>query len=162
MRVSLWSTALLCISTVVSLSQATLEAASTRAISRESVRNPRAATAVIVVGERAPELEQYAARELQKYLYQVSGELLPVQSDARTPAASAFIVGQPTTNRAIARLTARGIFSVTSDDPGPEGYALKTTESNRHPLLAITGSDQSAPFMECMDSSKTTSASGST
>ena len=34
--------------------------------------------ATIVVGKGAPALEQLAAKELQKYLYAATGELLPI------------------------------------------------------------------------------------
>jgi hypothetical protein len=36
----------------------------------------------IIVGANAPEMEKYAARELQRYLYEISGTLLPINSDS--------------------------------------------------------------------------------
>ena len=52
----------------------------------------------IIVGDKACELERYAARELQRYLYQISGQMLHLVSDAEPVEKPSFIIGREKTN----------------------------------------------------------------
>jgi hypothetical protein len=56
----------------------------------------------IVVGPEAPELERYAATELQRYLRMLFGATVPVTDDA-SGTAPLVLIGSPNTNPAIAR-----------------------------------------------------------
>src|SRR5689334_18257632 len=51
----------------------------------------------ILLGENASPMEQYAARELQRYLYQVSGSLLRIEAAAPAVKLSGlvFLLGRP-------------------------------------------------------------------
>jgi hypothetical protein len=95
----------------------------------------------IVVGAQAPEMEKYAARELQRYLYEISGALLPVVSDASTIDRATFIVGQKSTNARINDFVNSWDFTVGPADPGPQGYVLKKLAANNQEVIAIAGSD---------------------
>jgi hypothetical protein len=96
---------------------------------------------VIVVGAGAPDLEVYAARELQRYLFRLTGTLPDLVDDTVVSADPAFVVGTPDTNRVLAAMVAAGQLQVTPHDPGPQGYALKRAVVNGRDLLAIAGSD---------------------
>ena len=102
---------------------------------------PSAIDAEILIGARASELEQYAAKELQRYLYQVSGSFLTIrkgQEEARKPS---FIIGTAETSPAIQKLVSAKLLAVSSSDPGPQGYALKKVTWKGHDAIAIAGSD---------------------
>ena len=102
----------------------------------------------IVIGPNAPAMEQYAARELQRYLYQVSGSFLPIESvnlEARL-AGPVFVIGTRESNPLIAKLAAEGQVQVSTTDPGPQSYVLKKVgQASRMPnstaTLVIAGSD---------------------
>ena len=102
----------------------------------------------IVIGQHAAAIEQYAARELQRYLYQVSGSFLTIE--AATPegelSGRVFLLGTRESNPLIARLAEEGQFQVSAGDPGPEGYVLKKVGQasrlqNAAGILIIAGSE---------------------
>ncbi len=96
----------------------------------------------IMLGSTATELETYAARELQRCLYQLSGELLPiVADDARLDKAS-FVVGRPENNKLLQELLIQGTLTVSAVDPGEQGYVLKKLTYNEKKVVVITGSDK--------------------
>jgi hypothetical protein len=105
-------------------------------------------TGHIVIGPNAPALEQYAARELQRYLYQVSGAFLPIETAKpdRKLAGRAFLLGTRESNPLIAGLAEAGQIQISASDPGPQGYVLKKLgPASRLPgptgTLVIAGSD---------------------
>jgi len=95
----------------------------------------------IIIGSQSSPLERYAARELQRYLYQVSGTLLEIRQDVTDIRTPAFVIGQVTTNPLVHDLVHAGELTVAADDPGPQGYVLKKISINGRPLIAIAGSD---------------------
>ncbi|MHB1000614.1 MAG: alpha-glucuronidase family glycosyl hydrolase [Armatimonadota bacterium] len=97
--------------------------------------------ASIIIGANAPAKEQYAAKELQRYIYQLSGVQLPIKDDSAPVNGQAFIVGTPGTNQLIKSAVGSGMISVTPTDPGPEGYVLKRTKIQNADVLFIAGSD---------------------
>lgn len=100
-----------------------------------------AASKQIIVGAGAPEMEKYAARELQRYLYEISGELVPINTDSASINMISFVVGQRTTNGKINDFVNAGQFTVGPTDPGAQGYVLKSFTYNSQLVLAIAGSD---------------------
>ena len=96
----------------------------------------------IVVGRNAPDKEIYAAKELQRYIYALSGLMLPIRDAGSSIDKPSFILGQPSTNSLISALVASGKISISASDPGPEGYALKTTKIDGSNALVIAGSDE--------------------
>lgn len=98
--------------------------------------------AQIVVGAKAPPLEQYAAVELQRYLHSLTGELVPIRADDAPLTTDSFVIGQPATNRRIDELVAKGALAVSAADPGEQGYVLRKLSSpGQSEILAIAGSD---------------------
>ncbi len=102
----------------------------------------------IVIGPNASAIEQYAARELQRYLYQVSGSLLAIEKAEpnRTLSGQVFLLGTRDSNPLIAQLAEAGQVQISATDPGPQGYVLKRV-AQASPLprstetLVIAGSD---------------------
>jgi hypothetical protein len=93
-------------------------------------------------------MEQYAARELQRYLYQVSGRFLPIERahPGGTPSGRVFLLGTRESNPLIARLAAGGQIQISASDPGPQSYVLKKVGqssrlSSSTETLVIAGSD---------------------
>lgn len=101
-----------------------------------------AVDARIVVGEHAPAMEVYAARELQRYLYELSGSLVPITDDGAPLAGRTFVVGQPSTNRIVKAMVDSGTLQVSPSQPGPDGYALKKAMIGGAEVLAVAGSDE--------------------
>ncbi|MCX6873310.1 MAG: malectin domain-containing carbohydrate-binding protein [Verrucomicrobia bacterium] len=103
--------------------------------------------AQIVVGAAAPALEQYAAAELQRYLYARTGELLPIRTDEAPLNKDSFLIGQKSTNRHISEWVSAGTLAVDTSDPGEQGYVLRKIvtqgQGGQGPreILAIAGSD---------------------
>ena len=95
----------------------------------------------VVVGVNATSIERYAARELQRYVYQVSGRPPHIVTDLTNVHRPSFVVGQRHTNRLLKKLVADGHLKLSPKDPGPEGYVLKTIQIDGPPLLAIGGCD---------------------
>src|ERR1039458_2297822 len=102
----------------------------------------------IVLGPNASAMEQYAARELQRYLYQVSGTFLAIETAKPDGKLSGlvFLLGTRESNPLIAKLAEEGQFVISGSDPGPQGYVLKkVAQASRRPnpteTLVIAGSD---------------------
>ena len=98
----------------------------------------------ITIGEQATPLETYAARELQRYLYQISGTFLEINKAAGNVSKppSGFILGQRATNPAIELLANQGRLGISPADPGPQGYVLKKINMpSGGETIVIAGSD---------------------
>lgn len=91
----------------------------------------------IVVGKKASEMERYAVRELQRYWYQLSGTLPEVRTGATGNANILFVVGTKDSNPQVGETV-----SVSPEDPGPQGYVLKTVAQDGKRVLVIAGSDE--------------------
>ena len=104
------------------------------------VADNAAATRRIVVGEQATPVEQLAARELQRYLWQVSGVFLEIKTGGEVPSGS-ILMGQRQTNPLIDRLVADGKLKVDARDPGEQGYVLKHVAMGDGQVLVIAGCD---------------------
>ena len=85
--------------------------------------------AEIVVDSNAPALEQYAARELQRYLYQACGGKIGIVA-AATPGSDSFVIGDKSSPLIRS-------FQLDLKDLGPQGYLLKKSGAT----LIIAGAD---------------------
>jgi hypothetical protein len=83
----------------------------------------------IVISSNATSIEKYAALELQRYLFHVTGKKLEIQTDATKVNPGSFILGQPSANQMIKKLV--------TDQAGPQGYVLKRLGDN----MVIAGTD---------------------
>ena len=95
----------------------------------------------IILGTDATKIEQYAAKELQRYLYDLSGEFIPIYTDKKLIDRSSFVIGQINTNKKINDFVKNGNFIVGNTNPGEQGYVLKKFRTNNHDVIAIAGSD---------------------
>ena len=79
-------------------------------------------TGGIVMSPKATDIEQYAALELQRYLYQVTGEKLEILTESGKLNSGSFILGQ--------KSTLPLINSLVSETAGHQGYVLKKSGGN--------------------------------
>ncbi len=86
-------------------------------------------TGRIVISPKATDIENYAALELQRYLYQVTGEILEISAGQEKIKSGSFILGQRATHPQIEKLI--------SEQAGPQGYILRRVKDN----IIIAGSD---------------------
>ncbi|HEX6926807.1 MAG TPA: malectin domain-containing carbohydrate-binding protein [Longimicrobiaceae bacterium] len=101
--------------------------------------------AAIIVGENAGHLERLAAREVQRYLYHLTGEKLEIRSAAasNSPRFASIVIGQFGTNSLIRRLVDEGLLPGRNEAPGPEGFVIRSVDYAGRPILAVMGSDDS-------------------
>jgi hypothetical protein len=95
----------------------------------------------ILVGAKASTMEVYAAKELQRYLYQISGTQLELRRGEEKIRHPSFLLGRPESNPLVGRLVAAGQVPVSGEDPGPEGYVLKKISLGGQPVIVIAGAD---------------------
>lgn len=103
--------------------------------------------AAIVRPQAAPFLVDLAARELQRYLYQTSGTLLPIVPQAPGPC---FVVGGPDCNPITRNLVAAGALNLPSD-LGEEGYVLQTRQVAGRTVTLCAGATPRATLYAVYD-----------
>ncbi len=99
------------------------------------------ARARIVLGAQASWQDQFAARELQRHVKEMTGTALPIQRVA-TGASSRdllILLGRPETHEWIQRLAAAGSLALDPADLTPEGFVIKTTTWQGQPCLVLAG-----------------------
>jgi hypothetical protein len=94
----------------------------------------------IIVGQRATDMEWYAARELQKYIYQITGQELPIKDENHKNDISSFVIGQSSTNNLIKTAVDNAIITIDNKE---QGYTLKTVGNGNNKTLYIAGNDES-------------------
>lgn len=94
----------------------------------------------IIIGAKASAIERLAARELQRYLWQVTGTFLEIITKQDVTPGS-FLVGQRQSNPLIEKLAVEGKINISDKDPGKQGYILKRTTLDDKPVLVIAGCD---------------------
>lgn len=97
----------------------------------------------IIIGRNASAKEMYAARELQRYIYQLTGSLLSICNDSDSSSKGAFVIGQVSTNSLIKKLADTEALKISGSDPGPEGYVVKKLHIRDGDAIVIAGSDES-------------------
>ena len=88
-----------------------------------------AQTGGIIQMPGATPLEHYAALELQRYLYMVTGKKLEILPGSEPIIPGSFLIGQASKNLQIKKWI--------SETPGPQGYVLKKVEGS----IIIAGAD---------------------
>jgi len=89
----------------------------------------------VVVGAAAPELEQYAARELCGYLVKVFGIRSQPVRRVTSSAETIFLVGSPETNSAVKQATTSKAFPKLTD----QGIVLQRTNIGNRSALIVGG-----------------------
>ena len=98
--------------------------------------------AFVAIQENAGELTRRAEEELQKYVEELSGAMLPIWTGAVTqlPQQPALIaIGTAANNPLIADMVLSG--AVATNDLQAEGYALKTLSWKGQPAVVVAGAD---------------------
>ena len=90
----------------------------------------------ILIGGKAPPIEHYAAKELQRYLYQVSGEFLEIRTAGADLAGPSFLIGTAASNPLVKKLVRQ-----IDASPGPQGYVLKKIVIGGRPVIVVAGGD---------------------
>ena len=103
---------------------------------------PKKIAGDIIVSSAATDLELYAAKELQRYLYQISGSLLDIRRGVKTITRPSFVVGVAETNVALASFVAKRSIQISRQNPGRQGYILKKIEVGHQPTIVVAGSDE--------------------
>lgn len=87
--------------------------------------------ATVLRGPEPTFIEQHAAEVLVKYLGEMTGAQLPVVQSASVPDddTALIAIGRGETNPLVLRLIGAGQVVLSSEDPGPDGYVLKTTQT---------------------------------
>jgi len=104
--------------------------------------------AAIVLGDNATVIERHAAEELAKYVKAMSGATLPIVTGdggrGTGRERTAILIGRAETNPLIADLVQQGHVKLSADDPGLDGFIIKTyapTLPRSHaPTLVLGGS----------------------
>ena len=109
-----------------------------------------------MIGAKATSIEHYAARELQRYLYQLSATLPEIAFATDNRRGPVFLLGRAETNPAIQRLVDAGQRTVFDKDPGPQGYVLKKFDADGRECWSLPGAMPSAACTASTGSWKTT------
>jgi Malectin domain/Glycosyl hydrolase family 67 N-terminus len=106
--------------------------------------------AEIVVGREGTRLERLAARELQRFLSDLTGARLSIVDDDgdRGRPEPQIIVGRPETNEAIARLVAAGELPEALPD---QAFALRTVTVRGRRSIAVLGGDDAGSLYGAYD-----------
>lgn len=96
----------------------------------------------ILLGKNASPVELYAARELQRYLHQLSGDLLEIETGVARPGPRSFVIGRRQSNPLIEKMATDGRIKISPADPGPQGYVLKKLAVSKGNAIVIAGGDQ--------------------
>ncbi len=102
---------------------------------------PKASDGVILIGQNAQPKETYAAKQLQAYLYQLTDQVLPIQTATKNTKirTKAFIVGTQDTNPLIAQY--KYDSNCCGDELTAQGYFLKSQTVNANDCIYIAGTD---------------------
>ena len=84
-------------------------------------------------------IEDYASLELQRYYYQLSGELLTIAKQNEISADTRFVIGT-LDNPLLRQWKEQGVLSV-EELPGSQGYLIQTVKLHGRPVLLIAGAD---------------------
>lgn len=102
----------------------------------------RAQEVTIHLAPQHSDLEDYAAKELARYLHALSGTLPRITT--ATPAAKGplLILGRPGHHPLIDQLIRNNQLTISTGKPGPQGYLLKTLTRDGQETLVITANDE--------------------
>ena len=105
-------------------------------------------TADIVVADNATPLEEHAASLLGRYLTRMAGSNEPPVALRAGEAAggngAVVYLGRPGTHTALARLVDSGSVTLSSSDPGGDGFVIKTGDGSDREVLVLGGSSERA------------------
>lgn len=92
------------------------------------------AFSTIIISEKASLVEKFAAEELQKYIYKMTGTVLQISFDTQSVVGTKILIGGPERNSITSRVIS--IEEFKKKVPGPEGMMICTIGEN----LVLAGS----------------------
>ena len=98
------------------------------------------ASAVIGSGAKATDLERLAAKEVQRYLFRISGKVLPIRDEGawkQAPSRPLILVGTPQTNSILAAVAAGAGIDVGAAALGDQGFVVKALRAQGRPVVVI-------------------------
>lgn len=98
--------------------------------------------AQIISGSSGSAIEEYAVKELQRYMYQLSGKWLEIIPDSVSCDDPVFIVGYPASNKLIAEFDEKEMIRLPATPGEEQGYILKTIERKGKSCLIIAGQSE--------------------
>ena len=81
---------------------------------------------------------QYSSKELQRYIYQLSGEYLTIAKNANYSEQTVFVIGKIDTDPVIRTLIEKNILKNESASLGEEGYSLQKVEWGNKSMIVIS------------------------
>lgn len=91
---------------------------------------------------RPTAMEDYAAKELTRYIHLLSGEWLHTAANTTTVKEPGYILGRPGHHPVIDRLLKEGRLQCTPGHPGPQGYILKKLTLDGYDVIVIAANDE--------------------
>ncbi|NII25829.1 carbohydrate-binding protein [Pseudoflavitalea sp. X16] len=85
-------------------------------------------------------MENYAAKELARYLHTLTGTLPSITTNAVTNNNNLFILGRPG-HPMIDQLISNSQIKISPTNPGPQGYLLKKIQRNNQSIIVIAAND---------------------
>ena len=102
--------------------------------------------AVIVIGQNATEVEQFAASEFQSYIAQITGssQEIPIINDQQAEGlltTNEIIIGQPQTNLRLSQLCNEYGLMLDTNLLSDDGYIVKSLSDGANNVLILSGSN---------------------
>jgi len=102
----------------------------------------RAQSFTILLGASPSHLEDYAAKELSRYTYALTGILPRIIAGNATSNNKSFIIGRPGHHASIDQLIKEGQLKLSPGQPGPQGYVLKKITRDGQETMVIAANDE--------------------
>jgi autotransporter-associated beta strand protein len=114
----------------------------------------KGAHAIIIIGDDAPEVEQFAAGEFQSYVAQMTGVTLPIVSAATAAlyaGTNEIVIGRPETNGRLAQLCNQYNVSLDTNSLGVDGYIIKSINTGSNTAVILAGSNPRSSLFATYD-----------
>jgi alpha-N-acetylglucosaminidase len=98
------------------------------------------APADIVLGPQATFIEKHAAEELTSYIKQITGAQMRTLTDLKDAGKAVVLIGRAETNPVVAHLINAGKVTLSADEPGLDGFVIKTVDDSGRSYLVLGGS----------------------
>ncbi len=101
----------------------------------------RAQTLTIALPNSPSPMEDYAAKELSRYLFALTGTLPRITTDNTTSNDNTFILGRPGHHPGLDRLISQHQLNISPTNPGPQGYLLRKLQPGAQNVFVIAAND---------------------
>lgn len=101
--------------------------------------NGQSQTLSLILPPTPTAMEDYAAKELSRYIYGLTGQLFWITNDTKGPG---FMLGRPGHHPLLDRLIHEGQLTLTAANPGAQGYLLKKLQLDGQDMIVIAANDE--------------------